>query len=342
MPPLIARYTTISSTLLRVPTYLLLTLYLLVGLLAGMYFQGVSVQSLPFVPTAAKFACCLLIIALWYMNGTALNDYADYEIDLINLKGDPNRPLVLGLVTKEELRFLATSYGITAVGLAWLVSPHHAVLVGVLLILNHSYSLKPLQISRRGGLAPLLLPLGYVALPYFFGYWLVGGAVPSPAWILLAALYLQFMGRIILKDYRDVKGDAAHGKRTFLLRYGNSIVCIVSGTAILTSGLLLVFRFKLGILGYVIVLFTSYALTMLYRLSSTKAWPHQKPLLAAFGRAMTGVTVALIMALAVSLWGLSNRETAAIAIALIMIYLWSAQQAFVYNAARLATHGTKA
>ena len=38
--------------------------------------------------------------------------------------------------------------------------------------------------------------------------------------MLLAGLYVGFIGRILLKDFRDVRGDALFGKRTFLVRHG--------------------------------------------------------------------------------------------------------------------------
>jgi 4-hydroxybenzoate polyprenyltransferase len=42
-------------------------------------------------------------------------------------------------------------------------------------------------------------------------------------------LYFAFIGRLLLKDFRDVKGDQLYGKKTFLLCYGAKITCLVSG-----------------------------------------------------------------------------------------------------------------
>lgn len=330
----ISHYINISKSLLRVPTYLLLCLYLLVGFLSGLYFRN---GELELFSAFLQIVGCALLIALWYMNGTALNDYADYEIDQINLKGDKDRPLIVGLAHRNELTALASAYAISALGIAYLISFEHFILLAGLLLLNYAYSIKPLQISRRGGLAPLLLPLGYVLLPYLLGYGLVSQAVTKSGWFLLASLYLQFMGRIILKDHRDVKGDAAHGKRTFLLRHGNNTVCIVSGVSIAASALVITTIFDLGIFLYPIVVLTTYSLTMLYRLSKTSKWTEQKPVLAAFGRSMTGVTVVIIIVLTSLLWHFSRNENIVLAFGLTIVYLASAQQAFVYNTHRLAT-----
>jgi 4-hydroxybenzoate polyprenyltransferase len=56
----------------------------------------------------------------------------------------------------------------------------------------------------------------------------------------MAALYLLFAGRIVLKDFRDREGDAAYGKPTFLLKYGKRATCLVSAGAICAGDALLV------------------------------------------------------------------------------------------------------
>jgi 4-hydroxybenzoate polyprenyltransferase len=56
----------------------------------------------------------------------------------------------------------------------------------------------------------------------------------------MAALYLLFAGRIVLKDFRDRVGDAAYGKPTFLLLYGKRATCLVSAGAICAGDALLV------------------------------------------------------------------------------------------------------
>jgi 4-hydroxybenzoate polyprenyltransferase len=41
----------------------------------------------------------------------------------------------------------------------------------------------------------------------------------------LVGLYVGFIGRILLKDFRDLRGDAMFGKRTFLVRHGRQATC---------------------------------------------------------------------------------------------------------------------
>ena len=57
--------------------------------------------------------------------------------------------------------------------------------------------------------------------------------------VLLAALHFLFLGRILLKDFRDRAGDALYGKPTFLLRFGKDVTVLASLTSILIGNALL-------------------------------------------------------------------------------------------------------
>ena len=74
----------------------------------------------------------------------------------------------------------------------------------------------------------MLLPLGYVAVPYLLGIFAVRSTITPNDLLLLGGLYAGFIGRIVLKDFRDVRGDALFGKRTFLVRHGRRATCIFS------------------------------------------------------------------------------------------------------------------
>jgi len=69
---------------------------------------------------------------------------------------------------------------------------------------------------------------------------LLAGREPGDV-ALLAALYVGFIGRIVLKDFRDVVGDRLFGKRTFLVRHGRRVTCGLSAACwVVGSGLLVV------------------------------------------------------------------------------------------------------
>ena len=86
--------------LLRPQTYLLLIIYVIFGFTYGLVIKdNVNYQ----VDTNQIINLILVCVALaaWYVNGTALNDFADYEIDKINLKGNKQRPLLVGLASRQ-------------------------------------------------------------------------------------------------------------------------------------------------------------------------------------------------------------------------------------------------
>lgn len=324
----------VLRSLLRIPTYLLMLMYLAVSFLFGLYEaegQGITIgMSLEYV-----LAC--VVIAAWYINGTALNDYADVEIDQINLKGDTDRPIVSGQASRSEVLRAAVLSMLVALVLSAALSPLLAAIMIGLLLLNAAYSLRPLQISRRGGLAPLLLPLGYIVLPFSLGYFIHHDAA-SNTWLrLLLAFYLHFIGRIILKDYRDVKGDKAHGKLTFLLRHGTKVVTAVSALAITTSALLMISTLRplLGDLAYLMLVLVSFGLGCLWQLSQEHIWKRQKPLLSAFGRSMTGTTALVLAGLVGALYDVSHASLTLGGLCIVGIYLRSALQAYGYNQRRL-------
>src|SRR5207245_2835899 len=93
------------------------------------------------------------------------------------------------------------------------------------LVFTAAYSLRPVHLARRGVVAPMLLPLGYVAVPYLVGIFAVRNTLSRNDLLVLVGLYAGFIGRIVLKDFRDVRGDALFGKRTFLVRHGRRATC---------------------------------------------------------------------------------------------------------------------
>ena len=180
----------------------------------------------------------LLVMFVFLLFSVACNDIADERIDAINLAGDRRRPLVTHTGRRIELQAIGAVSAVVAlavsVTLGW---PVVAVVTGGML-LSASYSLRPVRVADRGALASLLLPACYVATPYLVG----GFAAGSADFTLLAGLYVTFIGRILLKDFRDVRGDALFGKRTFLVRHGRrptclfSAVCLVVGAGVLVAG----------------------------------------------------------------------------------------------------------
>lgn len=190
---------------------------------------------------AWQYLVVIIVIASWYVNATTINDIADYEIDRINLQGAVGRPLANKEVSKSQIIRLNIISGIIALISSFWLDYRIGLIVAICLVLNYLYSATPAKISHRGALAPLTLPLGYVVLPFLTGVWAVKETITPKGWLILIALYISFVGRIILKDFRDVKGDAKFGKRTFILRYGRKATCIASAVGLTIGSIILLF-----------------------------------------------------------------------------------------------------
>jgi 4-hydroxybenzoate polyprenyltransferase len=174
-----------------------------------------------------------LVVAAFLLFSVAVNDLADEAIDRVNLPGAASRPLVTGTGQRFDLRVLAGVGAVVtaaaAVPLGWRCVP---VAAGGLVV-SVAYSRK---LSGQGAVASLVLPACYVAVPYLLGAF---GAGIRPDLMLMTGLYVGFVGRILLKDFRDVRGDALFGKRTFLVRHGRRATCAFSACCWVAGAILL-------------------------------------------------------------------------------------------------------
>ncbi|MDD5502286.1 MAG: UbiA family prenyltransferase [Candidatus Thermoplasmatota archaeon] len=168
-------------------------------------FAGAYVST--FYPSAFLsqiiFAACAAIFAT--AGGNALNDYFDAEIDRIN---KPKRPIPSGELSRDgALSFAIFSFG-SAIALAimanWVCAAFGVLNVAILSIYNK-------WLKRRGF-------AGNIAVAYLVGsVFLFGGAAVGNfrlAGLLAAMASLSTLGREILKDIEDMKGD--EGKRKTL------------------------------------------------------------------------------------------------------------------------------
>jgi 4-hydroxybenzoate polyprenyltransferase len=212
----------------RPPVALLLGLYAAIGLA-----QAGHGEDRLLLLRVLVVVCCLLLFSV------ACNDIADQEIDRVNLAGNRGRPLVTGAGGPAELVVIGSVAAMIALVVAATLGWWVTGVAAAGLLLSACYSLRPVRVADRGVAASLLLPACYVAVPYLVGYLATGVAVRPSTPALLAGLYIGFIGRILLKDFRDVRGDALFGKRTFLVRHGRrwtcgfSAVCLTVGGAVL-------------------------------------------------------------------------------------------------------------
>lgn len=211
-----------------------------VALLLGLY-AAIGLASAGHGENSWLLARVLLVVFGFLLFSVACNDIADARIDAINLAGDRRRPLVVG-GNRTEMLAIGVVSAVLALGMSVALGWPVIAVVAAGLVLSVNYSMRPVRIAERGALASLLLPACYVAVPYLVGYFAAARSMRPADLAMLAGLYITFIGRILLKDFRDVRGDALFGKRTFLVRHGRgwtcgfSAMCLIAGGAVLVTG----------------------------------------------------------------------------------------------------------
>lgn len=301
--------------MIRPPVALILILFAAIGLAVGGRPDGLH----------PLFTTILLIVSGWFINGTVLNDLADEDIDRVNLTNARGRPLVSGEATRAELLVLGTLAGAIALAVAWVVNWRVGTVVSVGLLLNIAYSFRPLRLSDRGLIAVILLPLGYVVLPYLVGVFTVQSTLAPKGFFILVGLYITFMGRIVLKDFRDQVGDKLFGKRTFLIRRGRadtsmfSAFCWIAGSAALIA----VVPLRSVLIG-VFPVYLVCVLHGLYLLARADGYIAEQVLIGAIaqiGRGM-GITLLAHLTMAAKAWSLEGQTLVHLALAFVFVYLY--------------------
>ena len=224
------RYAHLCVTMLRFRVAAMVWLFMLLG---AAFHDGLG---------GAPWAYALAAVALGscYVAATALNDVADEALDRVNHPGGSGRPLVSGEASPRQLRLLAAGAAVVAAAGAAPLGRPALLLVAVSLSIAQAYSLPPLRFSYRTYLAPLVLGVGYVLVPYLLGVQAAGATVGRRDAPFAAALYALFVARIVLKDFRDREGDRLYGRPTLLLRFGKDATCAVSAVALAAATAILV------------------------------------------------------------------------------------------------------
>jgi len=186
-----------------------------------------------------EYLWATLALASSYVAATAINDVADQEIDRINHPGDRGRPLVTGEASERDLHLLHGLAALLALASAAIVGRVGLGILALSLAIGLQYSLPPLRLSYRTYMAPLVLSIAYVLIPYALGLAVAGAGASSNDLLFGGALVALFLARINLKDFRDREGDSRMGRPTLLLRFGKTVTCAVSLAALVASDVLL-------------------------------------------------------------------------------------------------------
>lgn len=159
--------------------------------------------------------------------GNVINDYFDYNIDLIN---KPERPIPSGKISLKAGRNYGYLLFLLGTICGFLISyltnnwiPFIIVLLADVVLYLYAYKLKS---------TPLLgnLTVGFMT---GFGFVFGGFSLNNPT-IILTSIYLGFFAfvmttaRELVKDIEDMEGDKAEGAKTLPILYGEKITAILS------------------------------------------------------------------------------------------------------------------
>ena len=176
-----------------------------------------------------KILIALFLVIAMNVHANSINDYADKDIDKINLKKASDRPLLTKDITLNQFWTIHFGSGVLALALSALYGFRGVVLMVAVLFIDYIYSLKPFRLTDKTLTSPILLALTYTYYSFSLGFWSTNNG-RGYAWLLSSGICLGFIARLLLKDFRDVKGDKKYGKITFLIRYGAKLTCFASGT----------------------------------------------------------------------------------------------------------------
>lgn len=253
------RYLRLALTMLRYRAALTLWIFFLIGIARHGQLTGMR----------WSYLTGLLALAASYVAATTVNDICDQDVDAVNHPGRRDRPLVFGNATVRDIWTLHGAAIVVTLVSGVILGPTALLVVSLSLLINHLYSMPPIRVSRRTLLAPPVLAIAYVLLPYWLGTAVSGQSLGPPDAFLLPAFLLLFLARINLKDFRDRAGDARSGKPTLVLRYGKRAACLTSLVAALSGNILLLIAVAgtwwLAAAIEVQMMATLYALFMLWR-----------------------------------------------------------------------------
>lgn len=167
----------------------------------------------------------LLVVVVIMLNSAAMlwNDLEDREIDADN---DRHEVKQLSAGNRRLLKLYAVGFMAAGVALAMMVGLTALLLCALSIGAIWLYNSGPVQASRRPILSVVTLSGAGAFLPFLLGVSL--GGVSLLSIVAGVAWWGGRMSLSVLKDYKDVRGDARHGKKTFLLVFGRRRVAIVS------------------------------------------------------------------------------------------------------------------
>jgi 4-hydroxybenzoate polyprenyltransferase len=204
---------------------------------------------------------CLYIVA------TSVNDLVDEKIDRVNGRSD--KMLTSGNATRFDVYLLHAVSIVLAVCFAYMINIYAVYTVIFSVTISYLYSLPPFKFSYHPILSPILLAASYVWIPYMMATSISMSNPSRLQWLVSISIFLLFIGRILLKDFSDQKGDAQYGKKTFFLQHGIYITRMTAiGCFVLGTGMVIFVYSKNYLLITFLILFSCILVTLTHKILS--------------------------------------------------------------------------
>ncbi|MCX7891288.1 MAG: chlorophyll synthase ChlG [Burkholderiales bacterium] len=168
---------------------------------------------------AVAAAGILLAGPLLCATSQAVNDWFDRHVDAIN---EPHRPIPSGRVPGYWGLYIAIAWTVLSLAVAAALGPWVLGAAAAGLVLAWAYSAPPLRLKRNGWWGNAAVGIAYEGLAWVTGAAvMVGGALPEPRVLALAALYsLGAHGIMTLNDFKAIEGDRRMGIGSLPVRLG--------------------------------------------------------------------------------------------------------------------------
>lgn len=150
-----------------------------------------------------------------------LNDYFDYEVDLIN---HPNRPLPSGAVTRKEVIGLTAVTTLVGLSAAWALG-FPALLISIIFwVIGVLYNWR----YKETGLIGNLMVCASVGVTFILGAVTMGAPWNGIVWTFALMAFFIDLGEEIAGDAMDMEGDKKRGSRSIALLKGKRFALRIS------------------------------------------------------------------------------------------------------------------
>ena len=193
--------------------------------------QIIASGKLPPLSTGILGFICVFAIS---SSALILNDYFDYEVDLINA---PKRPLPSGAVSRREVIGLTAATTAAGLSAGWALG-FNALLIGVIFwLIGFLYNWR----YKQTGLPGNLMVCASVGVTFIFGAVTMEAPWNPIVWTFALMAFCIDLGEEIAGDAMDMEGDKKRGSRSIALlkgkRFALRMTVSLWSLVILLSGL---------------------------------------------------------------------------------------------------------